>query len=897
MPRIRVYELSKELGVSNKEIINAAKDFGFELKSHASSLEETDAVKIKGKFLKPGSITKESVDSKKKVELKEVKEEVKVFRSESGQEVVERRKGSKVVIRKKKKVKEDKPEPDQPPSPFQIQQDQEDKEPVKQINDDIQVNKDTADVNTVDSEVADSKPIEKTEEKPPKIVELEADTDLDVPKEQLEDSIPYETTSVKEREELKKDRETTKTEIPSEEIDKKVKKKAKKTKPRKEEIIDEDTLEELRRAFRTKLPTRKKEYVVEDRKFRNRAQNDVSRRQGKGMSKQNNLQIARETGQETPLGALTTSQPAIRQAKRIIKIGELITVGDLAKKMGIKAGDVIKRLLQLGTPANINQSIDHDTAILLSDEFGFEVEVEKFEESDYLLDQEEKIEAEAVSRPPVVTVMGHVDHGKTTLLDTIRQSSVVEGEAGGITQHIGSYKVTVNDSTIVFVDTPGHEAFTSMRARGASLTDIVILVVAADDGVMPQTVEAINHAKAANVPIIVAINKIDKDESDPEKIKRELSEQGLIPEDWGGDVLVAEVSAKTKKGINDLLELILLQADVLELTAVTDKRANGVVVEAKLDKGRGAVATVIVTEGTLKIGDYVVAGLYSGRIRALLDENSKRVEEAGPSIPVEIMGISGVPSAGEKFFVVNDERIAKDVISHRENKLRSKTVVPVSKVSLEDLYDSLEKEEIKELLLVIKADTQGSVEALKDSIMKLSGEKCKVNIVHSGVGAINETDIALASASNAIVVGFNVRPDSKTMKVAEKEGISLELHNIIYDVVSRIKDAMEGLLEPIINELVIGHVDVRETFHISRIGTIAGCFITDGKVSRDNNVRVLRDGVVVYEGKIGSLRRFKEDVKEVQTGYECGIVIENFNDVKVDDVFEIYTFEEIKQEL
>ena len=500
-------------------------------------------------------------------------------------------------------------------------------------------------------------------------------------------------------------------------------------------------------------------------------------------------------------------------------------------------------------------------------------------------------------RPPVVTVMGHVDHGKTTLLDSIRETNVVAGEAGGITQHIGAYAVNIKDSTIVFVDTPGHEAFTSMRARGASITDIVILVVAADDGVMPQTVEAVNHAKAAGVPIIVAINKVDKEGADVEKIRRELSEIDLISEQWGGDTLFAEVSAKKNKGLSELLELVLLQADILELKASPDKKANGVVVEAELDKGRGAVSTVIVKEGTLRVGDCVVSGVHSGKIRALTDDRGKAVKSVGPSMPVKIMGLSGVAEAGEKFHAVKDEKTAKEITSHRLEKIRSRKVITTPKLSLEDLFSSIENEEAKELSLIIKADTQGSVEALRESLEKLSTEKCRVKIVHSGAGGINETDVVLASASNAVVIGFNVRPDANALRISEKEGVSLELHSIIYDVVSRVKSAMEGLLEPIRKEVVVAHMDVKELFHVSRVGTIAGCMVSDGRVSRDNSIRVVRDGTVVFDGKVSSLRRFKEDVKEVQSGYECGITIENFNDVKQGDVFELYKLEEIKQEL
>jgi len=888
MGKIRVYELSKELGVTNKEVINAAKKYGIELKSHASAIEEQIASKIKDKFLANNGSNDQTIST-------DTKEEVKVFKNETGQEVVERRKGSKVVLRKKKRVAE---------------------------TDDIKEEKIAVEAkeNTLETDQEVKKEITEEELKPNDVKSVEEDAaETEINLDSQETDQIEETVATKADEELKeeiipekedKDQETaiedtletkedpdkdTATDDQIAKKETKKKKKAKRVKISKEEVIDEDTMEELRRAFRTKLPSRKKEYVVEDRKFKSKQQDHTKRDKSQQKIRPSVEGVDSQNGKHS---AQTISRSISENIeKKPIRIGESVTVSDLAKKMSIKGVDVIKKLMQLGTPATINQLIDNDTAIIIAEEYGYEVEIEKFDEQNFLIDPDEGGELEMVSRPPVVTVMGHVDHGKTTLLDSIRETSVVDAEAGGITQHIGAYRVMVNDRVIVFVDTPGHEAFTSMRARGASITDIVILVVAADDGVMPQTIEAIDHAKAAEVPLIVAINKIDKESAEPEKIKRQLSEHGLISEEWGGDTLFAEVSAKTKKGIDDLLELILLQADVMDLKSVADKRANGVVLEAELDKGRGAVSTMLVTEGTLKVGDIIVSGLNSGKVRALSDENRKNIKDAGPSIPVEVMGLSGVPSAGEKFHVVKDEKIAKEIIEHREEKLRTTTQAPPTKVSLEELFENLEEDETKELFLVIKGDTQGSVEALKDSIDKLSNEKCKVSFVHTGVGGINESDIVLASASNAVVVGFNVRPDANALKIADSEGVSLELHSIIYDVVNRIKNAMEGLLEPIVNEKISGHAEVKETFHISKIGTIAGCMVTDGNIKRDNNIRVLRDSVVIYDGKIESLKRFKDDVKEVQSGYECGIGIANFNDIKVGDTFEIYYFEETKQEL
>ncbi len=582
-----------------------------------------------------------------------------------------------------------------------------------------------------------------------------------------------------------------------------------------------------------------------------------------------------------------------KASKRKIKIEEAITVGDLAKQMGIKANEVIKKLLLLGLPVTVNQAIDFDTASLVASEFGFEVEKKGFEEEEILQVEEDKPE-DLQPRPPVVTVMGHVDHGKTSLLDAIRHTNVTAKEAGGITQHIGAYHVKLDNGEIVFLDTPGHEAFTAMRARGANVTDIVVLVVAADDGVMQQTVEAINHAKAADVPIIVAINKIDKPDANPERVKRELAEYGLIPEEWGGDTVMVEVSAKKNIGIDDLLEMILLQAELMELKANPNKPARGRVIEAKLEKGRGPVATVLIQSGTLHVGDSYVCGMHYGRVRSLFDDKGNRIKEAGPSMPVEVIGLSGVPQAGDDFAVVADEKQARMVAEHRQRKQREKELSKATKVTLEKLYEQIREGELKELNIVLKTDVQGSLEALTDAIGRLKHPEIKINIIHAATGSINETDIMLASASNAIVIGFNVRPDSKVEDLASKEHVDVRFYNVIYQVINDIKDAMAGLLEPEYREKVLGRAEVRQTFHISKVGTVAGCYVLDGVVQRNANVRVLRDQVVVYDGKIASLRRFKDDVREVKAGFECGILVENFNDVKVGDVLETYIMEEIK---
>ncbi len=582
--------------------------------------------------------------------------------------------------------------------------------------------------------------------------------------------------------------------------------------------------------------------------------------------------------------------------KRVIRIAEAISVGDLAKRMGVKGSDLIKKLMEIGMMATVNQMIDPDVASLAASEFGYEVERVSIEQQD-LFERKEDRPEDLEPRPPVVTIMGHVDHGKTMLLDAIRKTNVVEGEAGGITQHIGAYDVALDHGRVVFIDTPGHEAFTAMRARGAQVTDIVVLVVAADDGVMPQTKEAIDHARAANVPIVVAINKIDKPNANPEKVKKELSELGLVPEQWGGTTLFAEISAKQKIGIKELLELILLQAEILELKANPNKPARGIVIESKLDKGRGPVATALVQEGTLKTGDVFIAGAHYGRVRAMFNDKGQKMDQAGPSTPVEVLGFSDVPEAGEKFIVVPDERMARQISLYRQEKIRSKELSKLSKVSLEELYEKIKKGEIKELNVVLKADVQGSIEAMKEALKKLSTEEVKVKIIHDGVGGITETDVNLASASNAIIIGFNVRPVPKAQVLAEQEKVDLRTYSVIYDAISDIKKAMEGLLEPTYREHILGRAQVLQLFNIRKLGVVAGSLIIDGKVVRGSHARLLRDNVVIYDGKIASLRRFKDDMKECTQGLECGIWMENFNDIKPGDIIESYEMEEIRPRL
>ena len=603
---------------------------------------------------------------------------------------------------------------------------------------------------------------------------------------------------------------------------------------------------------------------------------------------------ARSGGAEKEKSAGTAP---IRAEKRKVQMSDTIQVSELAKKMGVKVGEVIMKLMGLGVMVTANQTIDYDSAALVATEFGYEVEKKGVAE-DIVHLQEEVTGGKPVPRPPVVAVMGHVDHGKTTLLDAIRRTDVAAKEAGGITQHIGAYEVRLpSGNQVVFLDTPGHEAFTSMRARGASVTDMVILVVAADDGVMAQTREAVDHANAAGVPIIVAVNKIDKPGANPDRVKKELAETGLIPEDWGGETIFVNVSAKQGTGIEELLEMMVLQADVLELQADVARPAKGHVIESRLDRGRGPVATLLVQEGTLHVGDAIVCGLYYGKVRAMINDKGEKVETAGPSVPVEVQGISGVPEAGSEFVVLPNEKKARDVAEYRQRKAREAELAMSTRVSLETVFEKMKEEELKVLHLLLKADVQGSLEALSDALKKLSTDKIKIDVVRGGIGAITESDVLLASASDAIIIGFNVKPSPQAKQLADQEHVDIRFYDVIYHALEEVKSAMTGLLEPVFREITLGRAEVRQTFHISKIGTIAGCHVIDGAIKRNALARLLRESVVVYKGRIESLKRFKEDVKEVQAGYECGIGLERFNDIKAGDVIEAYELEEMAPEL
>ena len=876
MGKIRVYELARELNIKNKELLEQLEKMSINVSNHMSSLDDKTVARVKANLL--GNKT----------------------------DVVEMTRIKPTVIRRRKKIAPVETVPEEeaplPPSPLADVEVKEAEKPKKET---------PAKDEKIDETVQKTVPVEekKEPEQPPVTKKAEAVTfpkgkkpkkakrklKKETPAKIIKMPIPLEEkppepeqpqveklkAKVEKPPEIEKVKEeptieSVQKDLPSKEI----KEKKKKKKEKKQELELEEPVKD-KKFFKKKISFRKKE-VVEG------ADLYPKQHRGRKIHKAAAKSKAAVQGQKPQI----TIPKAI---KRRVKIDDAIVLADLAKRLGIKANEMIKALMDMGVMATVNQTIDFDTAALIATEFNYEVERASFEEN-VLLKVEKDDPDKLIARPPVVTIMGHVDHGKTSLLDVIRKTKVTEAEAGGITQHIGAYYVSVDKGQIVFLDTPGHEAFTAMRARGAKVTDIVVLVVAADDGVMPQTIEAINHSKAAKVPIIVAINKIDKLNADPERVKRELSELGLTPEDWGGNTIFVNVSAKNGQGINDLLEMILLQAELLELTANPDKLAKGNVVEAKIDSGRGAVATILIHEGTLHTGDIVVCGIHYGKVRAMLNDRGMHIETAGPSMPVEVLGLSGVPNAGDVLIALADDKDAKQVSMHRMQKQRSKDLSKTSRLSLEKLFEKMQKGETKELNLIIKADVHGSIEALSDSLIKLSNDEVKINIIHSATGAIIESDISLAAVSNAIIIGFNVRPSSKVQALATEENVDMRFYNVIYNVIKEIKDAIVGLMKSTFEERILGKAEVREVFHVPKIGAIAGCYVTDGKIERGQLARLIRDGIVCYDSKISSLRRFKDDAKEVQSGYECGISIDNFNDIKIGDIIECYYLEEIKPE-
>ena len=850
MAKLRIYELARELGVENKLILERAKSLGLTGKtSHSNSLEPDEADLIRRDVIRQA--IGQTPDTQK------VKTRVDSATGEE-QAIVESRKGN--VIRRRKKTG---------PTPEEIKAKEEAERAAKEAEQAVEAEEITADNIFEEREVSE-------EAAEPAVEAQEA-----VVEEQVEAQEVSETEEVKEEAKKAGPRVLGKIELPTPKPVVKSEKKA-------QRVFVEDTPKESeggdgkgKRGKGRKKRARKREF----------SRGDLVDYEGRGRKKPRGKKNKDSKREED-----TAPQEAIetKASKRVVKMDEFITVGELAKQMSLKSGEVISKLIEYGVMATINQAIDQDTTTIICDEFGFTIESTSFDESEALDVLEEDSPESLKPRPPVVTVMGHVDHGKTSLLDKIRNAAVVDKEHGGITQHIGAYSVDVGDrGSITFIDTPGHAAFTSMRARGAQVTDIVILVVAADDGVMPQTEEAINHAKAADVGIVVAVNKMDKPSANPDKVKQQLAEKGLQPEDWGGDVMFYPVSALQGDGIDELLEGVLLVSEMRELKANPDKRAVGTIIEVRQERGRGTVCTVLVQGGVLKKGDIFVSGAEYGRIRSMSNHNLEAITEAGPSTPVEITGLNGVPEAGDDFVVVPSEAAARQVAENRSEHKKREQKAGAGPISLEEFAKQAAAAKAEELNVVVKADVDGSLGAVKDALERLSNEKVKVQVVHAAVGAVTESDIQLAIASRAIVVGFGVRAESRVMGEAEENGIDVRFYRIIYELIDDIKGAMLGLLAPIKKEKQLAMVEIRETYGVPKIGTVAGCFVKEGKVQRGANVRLLRDSIVVHEGKMGSLRRFKDDVKEVQSGYECGMSIDGYNDIKIGDIIEVFEFEEI----
>jgi translation initiation factor IF-2 len=891
MAKIRIYELARDLNLTNKMLLDKLRDMEIDAKSHMSSLDDDTVDTIKRKLR--GSPAKEIEETRVKPTLIRRRKK-RVFREPVEIETVAEPELPAEKIEAADQLSEKALESKEPPIEKEIQVPEEKEASKLEIKEQEAVEiAEVSDANAEQSAAAivepeTEKPVSKTTEEPVVIKKLTPKKAARRRKKEAPAKIikmPVSPPSKKKEPEIAKDQEF--------EPEKKVEKP-----PATEKATEDQAIKEKKK--QKKKWAKKPDESVTDKKFFKKKISFRKKEVVEGADLYTKGHRARK-GRKAAKGKATVAlqKPVItvpKAIKRRIKIDDAIALSDLAKRMGIKVSEMIKKLMDLGVMVTVNQVIDFDTAALVAAEFDYELEKASFEEQSVMkveTDDPDKL----TSRPPVVTIMGHVDHGKTSLLDVIRKTKITENEAGGITQHIGAYNVDTNKGQIVFLDTPGHEAFTEMRSRGAKVTDLVVLVVAADDGVMPQTIEAINHSKAAEVPIIVAVNKIDKPNANTERVKRELAEVGVVPEDWGGDTIFVEVSAKENRGIDDLLEMVLLQAEILELKANPEKLALGHVVEAKLDAGRGPVATILVKEGTLKIHDAVVCGVHYGKIRALLNDMGQQVISAGPSIPVEIIGLSGVPNAGDELVALSDEKDAKQVSLHRTQKQRSKELAKTSRLSLEKLYEKMQQNEVKDLNLIIKADVHGSIEALSDALTKLSNEEVKINVIHSATGALNESDISLAAVSDAIIIGFNVRPSSKIQAFAHEENVDIRFYNIIYNVINDIKNAIVGMMASTFEERILGKAEVREVFHVPKIGAVAGCYVTEGKIERGQLARILRDWVVSYEGKIASLRHFKDDVKEVQTGYECGIVIKNYNDIKIGDVIECYYVEEIKPEV
>ena len=945
MGKIKIHEIAKKIGVNSKEVLEKALELGLDVKSHMSSVDENDAKKIEAKF--PNSNSKKEAKEKKDnpvIIRREVimtdsdiskKEEIKKEQTKNDRDVgfIERQRKTdyNIVYRNK---------PTKPLTVSELFGKKEEPKKVKEPEKPV--------VEKKEETVEKTEQVEKKEEVTP----VKKEESKPINREQTRDGRPYQRPQQRpfnnnnrgfNREGQNNNRPFNRDgqrpfnrdgqnnrpfnrdgqrpynnrnqgnfggRRPLDErgIEKNIK-----------NIMSTDVVEKenVREYANKAIDKQKNNNRYEDRtnkkssKSRRNNFDEISSHKLKDLKQQDRLSNMFDEGSMLDYYDLTTtrgrrSKKKLQQNEDRVKqkifdltditIPESITVKDLSAELKKTSSEIIKKLLGYGIMATINNEVDFDTAFLIAGEFGVTAhKKEVVTDEDILFDESEDSEDELKSRPPVIVVMGHVDHGKTSLLDAVRETNVIEGEAGGITQAIGAYKVEINGREITFLDTPGHEAFTAMRARGAQITDIAILVVAANDGVMPQTVEAINHAKAAGIPIIVAINKIDVEGANPDKVKQELAEYDLVSEEWGGDTIFVPISAKKRINIDNLLEMVLLVADMKELKANPKKQAKGTVIEAKLDKAKGPVATMLVQRGTLDVGDTILVGSVIGRIRTMTDDKGHKVKKAGPSTPVEITGLTAVPEAGDTFYEVKDEKTAKHLMERRKRQARDKALNATTKVTLDDLFSQIEKGNLKQLNLIVKADVQGSVEAVKQSLEKLSNDEVKVKVIHANVGAITESDVTLANVSNAIIIGFNVRPEVLAKDMAEKSEVEIKTYSVIYNAIEDVEAAMKGMLDPVFKETIIGNAEVRQTFKISDVGTIAGCYVTSGKVARNAGVRVLRDNVVIHDGKLISLKRMKDDAKEVAKGFECGIQIENFNDIKEGDVIEAYIMEQVKQ--
>ncbi len=930
MEKIKIHELAKKIGATTKQVLDTANNNGIEAKSHLSSITEEEANKIE-KLIKGVSKTK-SMDNKKEKNDGPViiRRAVIINDDDEKKEEEERRKKEQSrkkdvgFIENKRNKDYNIVYRDKPTKPLTVsellgiatkkesdkKEDVEEKSSVKE-----KIEKKDSEIKKVESAITDEKPVKKVvaNKEKPRFENNKKETQFNKNNYNKDNKRHFgndnnDRNGYNNRKDNNGNGRNNNFRRNSDDrgIDRKIK-----------NIMDVDipTEKENVRDYGNKAKDKAKQNRQDDQKNKKNSNrrnnnNDFNSDKLNNLKRQNKLSNMFKEGDmldyydlSTERGRRSRKKNAKQENKtkqKIFKLTEItipetISVKDLATEMKITSGDVIKKLLNLGIMATINNELDFDTSFLIAQEYGITAKKKNVvTDEDILIDETEDRPEDLKPRPPVVVVMGHVDHGKTSLLDAIRSTNVIEGESGGITQHIGAYQVKINDRDITFLDTPGHEAFTSMRARGAMITDIAILVVAANDGVMPQTVEAINHAKAAEIPIIVAVNKMDLPDANFEKVQQELMKYELVPEAWGGDTIYVPISAKKGEGIDNLLEMLLLEADVLELKANPNKQAKGAVIEARLDKTRGPVATMLVQRGKLDVGDTIIVGSSIGRIRTMLNDKGKKVKTAGPSMPVEITGLTSVPESGDIFYEVKDERTAKHLIEKRKYEKHQKEISVNTVVTLDDLFNKIESENLKQLNLIVKADVQGSVEALKQSLEKLSNEEVRVKVIHSNVGGVTESDVTLAKVSGAIIIAFNVRPEVIAKTIADKEGVEINQYSVIYDAINDIEAAMKGMLDPVYKEVVIGTAEIRQTFKVSNVGTIAGSYVLTGKVARNAGIRVIRDNIVIHDGKLVSLKRFKDDVKEVDKGYECGLQIEGFNDIKEGDQLEVYVMEQVK---